>query len=282
MFHLILAALVISISAALAISANEPITRLSGSSSHSSAGLFERPANLRAELDHVVQGGLKPSEQPTDLVGVFGLLLHKAHERTPLVDGEFERVRSGGSRCRGVRGRTAFYTTRFCPVPTTGLLPVDAALGENSSATESLTGGETLDCESLHEFSVGLALARNHQDRIGNPLPVARISRTHPQFHAGRFERCVHGFDLSIVEEFPHSLPRSKGPDHRSIVRPRALVVCRTNSDPAALSVHARDVQMIAAILQTCKPGWPPGICHPGCCRAAARGAATPSLYARR
>jgi hypothetical protein len=63
-------------------------------------------------------------------------------------------------------------------------------------------------------FSVGLALARDHQDRIGNPLPVALISRTHPKFDAGRFERCVHGFYLSIVEEFPHPLPRSKGRTH--------------------------------------------------------------------
>jgi hypothetical protein len=61
-----------------------------------------------------------------------------------------------------------------------------------------------LDSESLHAFSVGLALARDHQDRIGNPLSGVLIARTHPKFHAGRFERSVHGFDLSIVEEFPH------------------------------------------------------------------------------
>ena len=56
--------------------------------SHSSAGRFKFAPDLRAELDHVVQGGLKLGEQPKDRVGVFGLLLHKAHERTPLVDGE--------------------------------------------------------------------------------------------------------------------------------------------------------------------------------------------------
>jgi hypothetical protein len=37
---------------------------------------------------------------------------------------------------------------------------------------------------------------------------------------------------------------------------------------------------MIAAMLKTFKPRMaPPEFCHPGCRRAAARGAAAPSLY---
>jgi len=72
-----------------------------------------------------------------------------------------------------------------------------------------------LDGESPHELNVALALARNHQDRIGNPLSGVLISLTHPQFHAGRFERSVHGFDLSIVEKFPHRLTSLKGRSRR-------------------------------------------------------------------
>ena len=73
---------------------------------------------------------LKLGEQPTDRVGVFGLLLHKAHERTPLVDGEssvFDLVVQDVEAFAGAR-HGAFYTTK---VPAR---PVDAALREDSSA----------------------------------------------------------------------------------------------------------------------------------------------------
>lgn len=39
---------------------------------------------------------------------------------------------------------------------------------------------------------------------------------------------------------------------------------------------------MNAAMLKTLNPGWPPGILPSGLLRAAARGAAAPSLYAQR
>ena len=112
-------------------------------------------------------------------------------------------------------------------------------------------GGKALDGESLHELGVALALARNHQDSIGNPLSVVLISRTHSQFHARRLERSVHGFDLGIVEVFPHPLSPKK-------VRCRRSVMLRTpRMDHTSL-------------------------CHPGCCRAVARGAAAHPRYARR
>ena len=50
---------------------------------------------------------------------------------------------------------------------------------QTSNGLAGLSGGEALDSESLHKLSVGLAVARNHQDRIGNPsschpLPARR------------------------------------------------------------------------------------------------------------
>ena len=67
----------------------------------------------------------------------------------------------------------------------------------------------------LHEFRVSLALPRNNQDRIGNPLPFAFIRRR-PQFHTGRFEyRSVQrGFDpvdRRTTPWHPLTLKRAKG-----------------------------------------------------------------------
>jgi hypothetical protein len=76
----------------------------------------------------------------------------------------------------------------------------------------------------------------------------------------------VHGFDLSIVEEFPHPLPRSKVPDAPNCV----LVVAEQTIDPAASQCAREEAcQMIAAMLKTFKPRMgPPEFCHPGCRRA--------------
>ena len=100
--------------------------------------------------------GLKLGEQPTDLVGVFGLLRHKADERTP--SSMASRACSiwwfKMSRRSQADGMAHSIQPRFPPRCRRkgGFLP----------PTESLTGGKPLDGESLHEFSVGLALARNH------------------------------------------------------------------------------------------------------------------------
>jgi len=70
------------------------------------------------------------------------------------------------------------------------------------------SSGESLDGERFHDLSVGLALTRNDQDRIGNPLAFAVVGWPHPEFHAGGFKCSVHGFDLGIIEKLPHPFPR--------------------------------------------------------------------------
>ena len=155
-----------------------------------------------------------------------------------------------------------------------------------------LSGSEALDSESRHELSVALALARNHQDRIGNPLSGMLISRTHPQFYAGRFERSVHGFDLSIVEEFPHPLPRLKGPEppqHAS--RVICLVLASEGARPETDGLQIGAEMMKSFRRAPFRPGLrralytpdgPSRLCHPGRCRAATRGAAARLRYDRR